>query len=109
MVRLHYAANKAIPHPDFVFRLHSEMGTPITDTLYMAPMESILPESTSGKGYVELEIDNRGPSCWLRTSTGFGLPLKRIGQIVYDAVENLREASKLKRLIRYLSFVKSDE
>ena len=32
VVRLHYDANKVLPHPSFGFRLYSEMGTLITET-----------------------------------------------------------------------------
>ena len=84
VVRLHYDANKAIPHPDFVFRLHSEMGTLITETGTWHHGIDI-PEVPQGKGYVDLEIDNLNllPALYY-----ISVSLNGIGTIVYDAVEH---------------------
>lgn len=84
VVRLHYAANKALPHPDFVFRLHSEMGTLITETGTWHHGIDI-PEVPQGKGYVDLEIDNL---TLLPASYSISVALHGIGSIVYDAVDH---------------------
>jgi lipopolysaccharide transport system ATP-binding protein len=84
VVRLHYDANQALPHPDFVFRLHSEMGTLITETGTWHHGIDI-PEVPQGKGYVDLEIDNLN---LLPASYYISVSLNGVGQIVYDAVEH---------------------
>ncbi len=84
VVRLHYDAKQALPHPDFVFRLHSEMGTLITETGTWHHGIDI-PEIPRGTGYVDLEIDNLN---LLPASYYISISLNGIGQIVYDAVEH---------------------
>lgn len=84
VVRLHYAANQALPHPDFVFRLHSEMGTLITETGTWHHGIDI-PEVPQGTGYVDLEIDSLN---LLPASYYISVSLNGVGTIVYDAVEH---------------------
>ena len=84
VVRLHYDANKALPHPDFVVRLYSEMGTLITETGTWHHGIDI-PEVPQGKGYVDLEIDNLN---LLPASYSLSLVLAGEGTIIYDGVEH---------------------
>ena len=84
VVRLHYDTNKAIPHPDFVVRLHSEMGTLITETGTWHHGIDIL-EMPQGKGYVDLEIDNLN---LLPASYYLSLLLGSGEGILYDGVEH---------------------
>ena len=84
VVRLHYDTNKAIPHPDFVVRLHSEMGTLITETGTWHHGIDIL-EMPKGKGYVDLEIDNLN---LLPASYYLSLLLGSAEGILYDGVEH---------------------
>lgn len=84
VVRLHYHANKAIPHPSFGFRLYSEMGTLITETSTWHHGIDI-PEVPLGEGYVDLEIDSLN---LLPASYYLSLWLTGVGQIVYDGVEH---------------------
>ena len=84
VVRLHYDANKAIPHPDFVVRIHTEMGTLITETGTWHHGIDI-PEVPQGKGYVDLEIDNLN---LMPASYTLSLWLNGDGKIIYDGVEH---------------------
>ena len=84
VVRLHYEANQALPHPDFVVRLYSEMGTLITETGTWHHGIDI-PKIPQGKGYVELEIDNLN---LLPASYYLSLLLAGDGKIIYDGVEH---------------------
>ena len=84
VVRLHYDANKALPRPEFVVRLHSEMGTLITETGTWHHGIDI-PEVPPGKGYVELEIDNLN---LLPGSYNLSILLGGIGKMTYDSVDH---------------------
>ena len=84
VVRLHYDANKAIPHPDFMLRFHSEMGTLITETGTWHHGIDIL-EVPQGKGYVDLEIDNL---TLMPASYYISVMIGGVGGIVYDHVEH---------------------
>ncbi|MEO5955281.1 MAG: ABC transporter ATP-binding protein [Nitrospiraceae bacterium] len=84
LVRLHYDAKTTLLHPDFVFRLHSEMGTLITETGTWHHGIDI-PEVPQGKGYVDLEIDSL---TLLPASYYISVSLNGVGAIVYDVVEH---------------------
>jgi lipopolysaccharide transport system ATP-binding protein len=84
VVRLHYEANQALVHPDFVVRLYTEMGTLITETGTWHHGIDI-PEVPQGKGYVELEIENLN---LLPASYSLSLLLTNEDNHVYDNVEH---------------------
>ncbi|HKD53581.1 MAG TPA: ABC transporter ATP-binding protein [Steroidobacteraceae bacterium] len=57
VIRLHYRATKPIEHPNFGLRLHTELGTLVTDTsVWLTGLD--IPLLPMGEGYVDLEIDS---------------------------------------------------
>lgn len=56
VIRLHYRASARIDHPNFVLRLHTELGALITHTsTWLHGLDA--PPIPLGDGYVDLEID----------------------------------------------------
>jgi lipopolysaccharide transport system ATP-binding protein len=56
VMRLHYRAEKAVPHPSFGFRLYSGMGTLVTETSTWHHGFDV-PAVPPGQGHLDLEID----------------------------------------------------
>jgi lipopolysaccharide transport system ATP-binding protein len=81
-LRFFYHAEKPIPNASFGFRLHTEMGTLVTDTSTWHHAMDI--PVTPGDGYLDLEIDflNLLPGQYY-----FSLGISGNGGIVYDGVE----------------------
>lgn len=84
VLRLHYEASKSLPHPDFVVRLHSEMGTLITETGTWHHGIDI-PEVPQGKGFVDLEIESLN---LLPGSYYLSFLFAGDGKAIYDGVEH---------------------
>ena len=83
-IRFYYHAEKPVPYPSFGFRLHTEMGTLVTDTSTSHHCLDI-PEVPPGDGHVDLEID------FLNLLPGrfyFSLWITGVGYVVHDAVEH---------------------
>jgi lipopolysaccharide transport system ATP-binding protein len=83
-LRFFYQAKKTIPHPSFGFRLHTELGTLVTDTSTWHHSLDI-PEIAPGDGYLDLEVEflNLLPGRY-----GFSLWITGIGGHVYDGIEH---------------------
>jgi lipopolysaccharide transport system ATP-binding protein len=84
IIRLHYHAEKAIPYPSFGFRLHTELGTLITETSTWHNGIDI-PVVPPGDGQIDVKFDliNLLPS---RYSLSLGLTGP--ASIVYDSLEH---------------------
>ncbi|HEX4388414.1 MAG TPA: ABC transporter ATP-binding protein [Steroidobacteraceae bacterium] len=85
VVRLHYHANEPIERPCFGFRMHSDLGTLVTDcSTWLHGID--IPEVPPGDGYVELEIDalNLLPGRYFLTLWVDSVLTKKI----FEALEN---------------------
>jgi lipopolysaccharide transport system ATP-binding protein len=83
-IRFEYRANVPIPYPSFGFRLHTELGTLVTDTSTWHHSLDF-PEVAPGEGYLDLEIDSLN---LLPGRYYFSLWITGVAGIVYDAVEH---------------------
>jgi lipopolysaccharide transport system ATP-binding protein len=84
VIRLHYRAEKPVPHPSFGVGLFTELGTLVTDTAtWLHDID--IPHVPAGEGYVELEIDclNLLPATY-----PLSLWLSGVDGVMHDLIEH---------------------